>query len=127
MRQVTDHRSGIPGDVLNESIAVEPYDDPGSGGAHHKYQFWVKGPDNQLGKHSLLTFHQGPIEGPGVKGVSNEALLAVVIDRLRDFQSGKFSCRENAIALTKIEEAMHWLQARTKDRIVRGVEGKEEK
>lgn len=52
-----------------------------------------------------------------------EALLAVVIDRLRGFQSGPYGCRENAVALTKIEEATMWLQKRTRDRMARGVEG----
>lgn len=32
--------------------------------------------------------------------------------------------RVNALALTKIEEALHWLQQRTLDRMRRGVEGK---
>jgi hypothetical protein len=36
----------------------------------------------------------------------------------------EFSCRENAIALTKIQEAMMWLQKRTRDRVARGVEGR---
>jgi hypothetical protein len=45
------------------------------------------------------------------------------IDRLQSFQSGDFACRENALALTKLEEALHWLDHRTKDRQRRGVEG----
>jgi hypothetical protein len=53
-----------------------------------------------------------------------DPLIAIVIDRLRGFQSGPFSCRENALALTKMEEALHWLNARTRDRMERGVEGK---
>lgn len=53
----------------------------------------------------------------------NEALLAVLEDRLIGFQSGQYACRENAVALTKIQEAMMWLQKRTRDRMARGVEG----
>lgn len=56
-----------------------------------------------------------------------EALLAVIIDRLQCFQAGPYACRENAIALTKLEEAMMWLQKRTRDRLARGVEGTHEK
>jgi hypothetical protein len=55
--------------------------------------------------------------------VTDEALLAIQIDRLRSFQSGKFACRENAIALTHLEEAMMWLNKRTENRLARGVEG----
>jgi hypothetical protein len=47
----------------------------------------------------------------------------ICIDRLRSFQSGDFKCRENALALTKLEEALHWLNHRTRDRQSRGVEG----
>jgi len=46
---------------------------------------------------------------------------------LRSFQAGPYACRENALALTKIEEAMHWLNHRTAERQARGVEGTSEK
>ena len=55
--------------------------------------------------------------------VTHEVLLAILIDRLQSFQAGPYACRENALALTKLEEAQHWLQARTKARMARGVEG----
>jgi hypothetical protein len=70
-----------------------------------------------------VLFQNGPINEVGVNGVTQEVLLSIVADRLRSFQSGPFSCRENAIALTKIEEALHWLQQRTLARMRRGVEG----
>lgn len=34
-----------------------------------------------------------------------------------------FACRENSLTITKIEEALHWQEARKKDRTKRGVEG----
>lgn len=61
--------------------------------------------------------------GAGVNGLTHEALLAIVADRLRSFQAGPYSCKANACALTKIEEAQHWLQQRTLERMRRGVEG----
>ncbi len=60
-----------------------------------------------------VRFHKGAVDD-GVHGISNEALLSVVIDRLQCFQRGPFSCRENALALTKIEEAMHWFGHRAR-------------
>ena len=51
----------------------------------------------------------------------------MLIDRLRGFQAGPFGCRENALALTKLEEAMHWLHHRTRGRMARGVEGTHER
>ena len=59
--------------------------------------------------------------------MTHEALLAIVADRLRSFQKGPYSCKANACALTHIEEAQHWLQQRTLERMRRGVEGTHEK
>ena len=56
-------------------------------------------------------------------GVTNEALLAIVIDRLRSFQAGPFLCSENAIALTHAETALLWLRQRADARARRGVLG----
>lgn len=75
-----------------------------------------------------IKFQNGPISKPeDANGFSNEAFLAVLIDRMQGFQSGPFACRENAIALTHLETAMMWFQKRTRDRMARGVEGTHEK
>ena len=39
------------------------------------------------------------------------------------FQDSEFECRENAVAITKLEEALLWLRKRTIGREKRGVEG----
>lgn len=54
-------------------------------------------------------------------GTTNEEVLAAMIDRMNCLQ-GKAPCRENAIVITKLEEALMWLNKRTADRIARGVE-----
>lgn len=72
----------------------------------------------------LLDFQEGPVCEAGVNGVTNEALLAIVADRLMVFQRGPMACRENALALKKIEEALQWLHARTRRRLAAGVEGR---
>lgn len=56
-------------------------------------------------------------------GTTNEEVLKVLVDRIQYLQ-GKFPCRENAIVLTKLEEAQLWLGKRTAERKARGVEGK---
>lgn len=58
-------------------------------------------------------------------GTTNEEVLEVLIDRMNFLQS-KFPCRENAIVITRLEEALMWLNKRTQDRIKRNVEGKNE-
>lgn len=56
-------------------------------------------------------------------GAFVEGVIAAAIDRLEFFQVSKFRCRENALAITKLEEALHWLGHRTAAREARGVEG----
>lgn len=51
-------------------------------------------------------------------------LVTIGLEQLKFFQ-GKFPCRENAIMITKIEEALMWNDKRTADRIKRDVEGKD--
>lgn len=70
-----------------------------------------------------VDFQEGPIKECGVNGVCNEDLIAMVITRLEYFQKSEFACRENALAITKLEEAMLWLRKRTMGREQRGVEG----
>ena len=70
-----------------------------------------------------VQFQKGPIKEVGVNGVMNEDLIAMVIDRLQSFQESEYKCRENAVAITKLEEALMWLRKRTQDREDRGVEG----
>lgn len=70
-----------------------------------------------------LSFQDGPIKEVGVNGIQNEDLLLIVLTRLQNFQNSEFACRENALAITKIEEAVMWLRKRTLDREARGVEG----
>lgn len=91
------------------------------------YEYYIcrsnKRNDTPVGEFGHVQFQKGPIKENDVNGCHNENLLAIVIDRLQHFQVGKFKCRENALALTKLEEAMHWLNHRTQDRIKCGVEG----
>jgi hypothetical protein len=118
MRKLTTHK--VNG--LNDSIDITAMDGPGPGGASHEYNITMNH-GNGTAHGAEIRFQKGPMSEAGVDGVSNEALLAIVIDRLQGFQSGDFKCRENAIALTKLEDAMHWLQHRTLARVARGVEG----
>ena len=68
-------------------------------------------------------FQEGPIKECGVNGVCNEDLIAMVICRLECFQKSEYACRDNAVAITKLEEALLWLRKRTMGRENRSVEG----
>lgn len=125
MRTIHDHKVNPANDLLTITVV----DKPGAGGANHLYTIGGfnsstnesnSGPAYQMAD---ILFQNGPIPEKGVNGVTHEALIAIVIDRLRSFQAGPYACRENAIALTKLEEAQHWLHSRTLARMRRGVEG----
>ena len=135
MRNVTDHI--VEGDSANHQLSIAVVDEPGAGGANHEYRIsghnlkkhpaYKEVSEEDIPQWETICFQNGPIKEAGVNGVTQEALLAIVIDRLRSFQSGPFSCRDNAVALTKCEEALMWLQRRTRERIKRGVEGTNQK
>jgi hypothetical protein len=115
MREVTDHHDGHG---LNESIVIVS-DEPDQSGAAHHYSASIIGADVVS-----VQFQKGPrnVEG-STPGATEAALLAILIDRLRGFQAGPYSCRENAIQLTKLEETLHWTKARADARAKRGVLG----
>lgn len=133
MREILDHRSGL--DDLNTQLRVDVTDEPDQfkGEVNNVYQPYVK-QHNQWEKLGLIRFQKGPFRHPPgtditrvapvqPNGVSLEVLLAIAVDRLRNLQKTSMNCRENAEALNKIEEALHWLHARTRERTIRQVEG----
>lgn len=128
MRTIDDHKVN----PANDTLTITVLDEPGSGGACHAYEVtgFETGTNPSLPpagiqpkSRSLLLFQNGPIAEVGVNGVTHEALLAVLADRLRGFQSGPYACQDNADALVHIEAAQRLLQRRTRERMARGVEG----
>lgn len=110
MRELTDHKIN----PANDKLRIVVTDTPGAGGANHRYEIdgfnAFTNPSRETGDRgdaASILFQNGPINEVGVNGITQEALLAIVADRLRSFQAGPYACRENALALTKIEEAQH--------------------
>lgn len=123
MRELTSHK--VAG--LNDTLRIMVLDEPGAGGASHKYQIRVGVVGGYYSDEQLIQFQNGPIAEAGINGISNEALLAIVEDRLKCFQTGDYECRENGFALAHVQEAMRLLHQRTNTRIARGVEGTSQK
>lgn len=91
-------------------------------GDAHSYRV-VYVPGGPLGTE--INFQRGPVtEYNPVNGVTNENLLEILIHRTQQLNA-RFPCRENALALTKMEEALMWFEKRTANRKARGVEGQE--
>lgn len=107
----------------------------GPGNGRHYYRVVPKGhnpietengsPARILGE---IQFQFGPRNVDGsICGVLDNELLEIVRHRLQCFQAGQYATRENAIALTHIEEALLWMNKRADDRAERNVLGTMEK
>jgi len=74
-----------------------------------------------------IVWQNGPLGRDGERippnGAFVESVVYAALQRIEHYQSGQFQCRENALAVTKLEEALHWLNARTNRREVAKVEG----
>lgn len=125
MRTLDIHKTN----PANGQLEIKVMDQPGAGGANHHYE--ITGFDTAsnpsldgMEYHGLeVLFQNGPIAEVGVNGVTHEAFLAILIDRLESFQQGKYACTENGLALSHLRAALTTLQARTIARAARGVEG----
>jgi hypothetical protein len=69
-----------------------------------------------------FTIQKGPVKEHGVNGCQVDTLIHAAKAILEGLNKN-FPSRENACAITKLDEAIHWLEARTKDRTNRQVEG----
>ena len=90
---------------------------------------------NPTGGHVMgvglsIIWQNGPLGRGEERILPNGAFVETVISaakqRIEFYQTAsdkKFACRENAVAITKLEEALMWLEKRTKDREERQVEG----
>lgn len=128
MRELTHHV--VSGDSANHQLSVTVIDEPGAGGACHAYV--IGGFDTSTNvseqsemdhQYTVILFQNGPIKEVGVNGVTHEALLAILIDRMESFQKGDYACHDNEVALGDLRTALFRLQKRTRERIARGVEG----
>lgn len=112
-------------EIFNDGYrSVERRGVPTAGGAHAEYVVMNQEDQYLLGK---VNFQSNTVNDVGVEGWTNEALIAVAIDRLEGFQSGDFPNEYNEGALEALKLAKGILDRRTADRIQRGVEGKHEK
>lgn len=84
---------------------------------HHHYIIEI---GNQ-NKFVDILFQQGPRKEPdSIHGVLDADLIEIVRHRLQSFQQGPYATRENALAITHLEEALLWMNKRVEDRIESG-------
>ena len=103
-----------------DNLNTVVYDDTiGAGNARHYYEVERNGETL-----AQIQFQHGARNEEGsTPGVLETDLLEIVRHRIQCFQDGEYRTRENACALTHIEEALMWLNKRVADRKERGVLG----
>lgn len=121
IRELTSHKVN----PANDKLIVRSTDNPGPGGAHHSYVITIPhDTERDFGPvRYSLDFQNGAIEEVGVNGVTHEALLSILIDRLECFQNGPYKSPYNDRALAGLLAAQQALKERTEERMARGVEG----
>ena len=108
----TFNRKGVAGNIYGHNND----DDNGNpaGGEASGSGFHIKWQDGPLGRGE---------DRKEANGAFVEDVVSAVLARMEYYQKGRFACRENALVITKLEEAMHWMHHRTADREMRDVEG----
>jgi hypothetical protein len=77
----------------------------------------------EVSEHSVH-FHgqRGPVGEVGLNGCQVDDIITFALATLQVYNK-LWPCRENSIAITKLQEALMWLGERRRDREDRGVEG----
>lgn len=104
----------------------EIYEDGTSYGLHEWEVVDGKGIET-TGSQTPITFVRGDKEDngeviPRVDGVLHESLLSMMIHDLK-IKNGMVPSRESSIAITKLEEALFWMEERQRNRVKAGVQG----
>jgi len=107
--------------AVNGPRTIIATDQPGPGGARHRYQIVETGNLGRvLGEISLQL---GPEGEAGINGVQHVDLLAIVQHRLDCFQRGPFASPVNEVTCGAVSAAIASENTRTRRRALAGVEG----
>jgi len=83
-----------------------------------RYPIYINNEFNEIS----FKIQNGPIKENGVNGCQVDTLIETAMIILMQLNIN-FPCRENSVAITKLDEALLWLLKRKSDREKRGVEG----
>jgi hypothetical protein len=121
MRHLEDHKVTT---LNRECVTVRAVDAKDSDGAHHLYQIDVRDPQKGSNIYrTMLMFQKGGLQDVGPNGLTDQALIAIVLDRMRGFQEGPYKCDENIPVILHLESVLEVFRIRAEERAARGVEG----
>ena len=127
----------LPTEKINEALELYAVDIPDEHGVK-RTRYEISGfdfsknplaypperlPLDRFGQVYPLLFQQGNPNEVGINGLTTEALLTVIIDRLECFQATPMASRENEKALEHFKTGMRWVRARSESRLRRGTSG----
>lgn len=97
MREITGHN--------NDGIKILALDQAESGPPlKYVIEYSIPGGDARSVVVGL-TFQDGPMDLFGVNGLSDESLLAILIDRMEGFDNGREACKGTTLALSALRDA----------------------
>lgn len=127
MKELTAH-TVLPS--TEEPLTITVVDEPSHGGASHHYSVsWMGKNTDLFGKEtpgyqsSYIHFQEGPVKEHGVNGITETALLAILLDRYIAFQSGPYASERNEKTIFHLDQALQLQHERTRERMTRNVEG----
>ena len=119
-REITTHQ--VSGEI--HGLRLQAFQALGKNNPTYEYLVSYKSDEGRSdARHQSLRFQHGPVASSQNVELTNEVLLAIVMDRSEAFQAGPMPCEENGKALFYLDKAMAVLQTRTIKRVVRQVEG----
>lgn len=123
MRNITEHLvADEPNPITVQCLERLPgapchrYEVTGFDTSEHPVVHDEQGYSASFGKQVIL-FQCGSPDTHGINGITSEVLLAIVADRLENFQAGPNICIENRDALSGVRHALIALKARTAKRL----------
>ena len=90
------------------------------------HEYAVNKKDELADYTAIIKFQEGPVKEVGINGLQSEDLLEILMDRLtylNTFENGKYACKDNEYAIIHLRGCLQNLQARTRARQKRNVEG----
>lgn len=142
MKRITNHHDGHGRmERLLVLATDEPATQPPGNSSHHQYTMFLCPTAEAADKASIgafegsretfdaipvahIQFQRGPFDAEGsTPGTLGAAVIAALIDHFQGFQTGPLATRENALVITKLQEALFWQRERADERARRGVLG----
>jgi hypothetical protein len=113
-------------EIYKDHNGISVIANSGRGLDGHSYEvYYPKDENDPLVPKQLMHMHfqSGAVPINGVNGITNEILLAILINRTKILDC-QYPCTENKLAISHMEDALGILEQRTARRISKGIEGK---